>query len=189
MNLPDRPGEMPMPAQGTWVRTGGGAVGRFVGRTRSGSTWMWYPRHGERGHSFEKMCERFKSFEAAHEPEAPEPPKRRRVRISDDYILGDLLQRWEESGDELDYRLGKTFIEGPVKLLDELGERIEEDAWDYGDMADQGIFDDHEGKRMFARKATVVNLVMLGRRLQGKRPYRKGVWKEVEAEGRRRNAW
>jgi hypothetical protein len=56
-----------MPAQGTWVHTGGGAVGRFVGHTKT-TTWVWYTRTEARhGVSFEAMCESFDRFVATCE--------------------------------------------------------------------------------------------------------------------------
>lgn len=180
ISLPDRPGEMPMPPQGEWVRTGGGAVGRFVGRSEAGVTWMWYPRHGERGLSFETMCERFK---------ASQPQKRRKVKISDGGIwcIEDIVQRRVEAGDKVDLKVGKTFVEGPVDLLEEIAEQIEEEAWDAAEMAGCGIFDDHEGKLVFAEKSVVVNRFILARRLRGKhRGSRKVLWDQVVNAGRER---
>lgn len=179
--LPDRPGEMPMPAQGTWVRTGGGAVGRFVGRTEQ-STWVWYTRTWvQHGITFENMVIKFGAFKAAREPAVPAKPKTRRVRIGDDWVIGDIIERREESGTADKFNMGATFIEATVDLMDELGEQVEDEAFnDGGESALCGLFSDHEGKQQFAAIASVVNRVMLGRRLRGQRPHRKTVWAEVK---------
>lgn len=183
VGLPDCPGDLPAPAQGTWVRTSGGAVGRFVGHTKA-TTWVWYPRtEAHHGVSFETMCERFDRFLAAREPApAPNVPATRRVRIGDDWVVGDVLGR-REDGTASKFTMRATFIEGPADHMDELGEQIEAEAFDDGgDGAACGILTDHEGMTEFARITSVVNKVILGRRLRGQRPMRKRVWAEVKGK-------
>lgn len=177
IDLPDRPEEMP--AQGTWVRTGGGAIGRFVGCTEQ-STWIWYTRtESVFGVSFETMCSKFDRFKATRAT-APAKPETRRVRIGDDWVIGDILER-REDGTREQFTIRATFVEGPVDLMDELGEQVEDEAFDDGgESALCGLNTDHEGKQQFVQITSVVNRVMLGRRLRGQRPHRKSVWAEVK---------
>lgn len=176
--LPENPRGQQLPSQGTWVRTGGGADGRYVGRTKSGLTWVWYARlaRGSRPVSFEKMCERFEEKRSAESV---------RVKISSSAseTIDDVLGCWDEE-DTKQVTLRTTYVQGPRHLIESLGMRIEGAAWDDGDNALSGVFSDHEGKQEFARNATVVAKLCLGRKLQGGRPVKRLVWAEVMREGR-----
>ena len=185
MTILERNNEI-LPKQGEAVCTGGGAVGRFVGITPSGSIWMYYPdRMERRGMSFEAMVERFNKFTKVFKA-----PKLRKVKLSPDqaYLIEDNLARWAESAEEgeiPEYRMGKTFIEGPTSFMDDLAGALEEDCWMNSETADSG-FTDNPARQDFTQKSVAAAGLMLGAKLRGRKLSRSQAWKRVAVEGRKR---
>lgn len=174
--LPEDPRGRQLPPQGTWVKTEGGGEGRYVGRTKSGLYWVWYPRmaQGARGVTYERMVERF-------EVKRSDEKVRIKISASASETIADVLGCWEAE-DANQVTLRTTYVEGPRHLIESLGMRIESAAWDDGELAAGGPLTDHQGKIRFAQIATTVAKLCLGRKLQGGKPIRRLVWQEVERE-------
>jgi len=95
-------------------------------------------------------------------------------------VIEDILSR-REDGSEVDFKLGKTYIEASTLELCDLADQIETEAYDAGDAAVGGVDSDNTARQDFAYHAAVASRFQLSAKLQGVKMTRRQAWRRATA--------